>query len=31
LCKAVIDAHNGKIEVSSTPGEGTRVTVIIPA
>ncbi len=30
LCKAVIDAHDGEIDVSSTPGKGTRVKVSIP-
>ena len=30
LCKAIIDAHGGRIEVTSTPGKGTRVTVTLP-
>jgi len=30
LCKAIIDAHNGHIDVSSTPGKGTRVVVRLP-
>ena len=30
LCKAIIDAHGGSIDLVSTPGEGTRVTVTIP-
>lgn len=30
LCKAVIDAHNGKININSTPGLGTRITVGVP-
>jgi signal transduction histidine kinase len=31
LCKTVVDAHKGRIEVTSTPGEGTRVVVILPS
>ena len=27
LCKAIVDAHGGSIDLVSTPGEGTRVTV----
>jgi signal transduction histidine kinase len=30
LCKAIIDAHNGHMRVSSTPGKGTRVSIQIP-
>ncbi len=30
LCKAIIDAHGGSIDLVSTPGEGTQVTVTIP-
>jgi signal transduction histidine kinase len=30
LCKAIVDAHGGTIDLVSTPGEGTRVTVSIP-
>jgi signal transduction histidine kinase len=30
LCKAIIDAHGGSIDLVSTLGEGTRVTVTIP-
>jgi signal transduction histidine kinase len=30
LCKAIVDAHGGSIDLSSTLGEGTRVTVSIP-
>ncbi|KPJ75997.1 MAG: hypothetical protein AMJ54_13365 [Deltaproteobacteria bacterium SG8_13] len=30
LCKAIIDAHKGRIEVASTPGRGTRVAVTLP-
>ncbi len=30
LCKAIVDAHGGTIDLVSTLGEGTRVTVTIP-
>lgn len=30
LCKAIIDAHGGSIDLISTLGEGTRVAVTIP-
>jgi signal transduction histidine kinase len=32
LCKAVIDAHKGRIDISSVPGKGTRVliTLLLP-
>lgn len=30
LCKAIVDAHGGSIDLISTPGEGTCVTVMIP-
>jgi signal transduction histidine kinase len=30
LCKAIVDAHGGKIAIESTMGDGTRVTVSIP-
>jgi len=30
LCKAIIDAHGGRIDLISTLGEGTRVTVTLP-
>jgi signal transduction histidine kinase len=30
LCKAIMDAHGGTIDLASTPGDGTRVTVTIP-
>jgi signal transduction histidine kinase len=30
LCKAIVDAHGGTIDLVSTPGRGTQVTVTIP-
>ncbi|CAB5111366.1 hypothetical protein D3OALGA1CA_2046 [Olavius algarvensis associated proteobacterium Delta 3] len=30
LSKAIVDAHNGRIHVTSTPGSGTRVVVTLP-
>jgi two-component system, OmpR family, sensor kinase len=30
ICKAIIDAHGGGIDVSSRPGEGTTFTVRLP-
>ena len=30
LCKAVIDAHKGRIDISSVPGKGTRVLITLP-
>jgi signal transduction histidine kinase len=30
LCKAVVDAHKGKINITSTLDQGTRVTVTLP-
>ena len=30
LCKAIVDAHGGTIDLASTLGKGTRVTVTIP-
>lgn len=31
IAKEIVDAHNGTISVKSTEGEGTTVTVILPA
>jgi signal transduction histidine kinase len=30
LCKAIVDAHRGRIEVDSAPGRGTRVVATLP-
>lgn len=30
ICKAIIDAHGGNIQVASAPGQGTRMTVSLP-
>lgn len=30
ICKKIVQIHNGHITVSSTPGEGTTFTVILP-
>jgi signal transduction histidine kinase len=30
LCKAIVDAHKGKIDITSELGRGTRVTVTLP-
>jgi signal transduction histidine kinase len=30
ICKAVVDAHGGSIRISSIPGKGTAVTVVLP-
>lgn len=30
ICKAIIDAHGGDIQISSAPGRGTHVSVCIP-
>jgi signal transduction histidine kinase len=30
ICRAIIDAHSGKIEVESTPGVGTTFTITLP-
>ena len=30
LCKAIIDRHDGDIEVESAPASGTKVTISLP-
>ncbi len=30
ICRMIAEAHDGKISVSSEPGDGTRVTVVLP-
>lgn len=30
IVKGIVDAHNGRIEIQSSPGEGTTMNVIIP-
>lgn len=30
LCKTIMEAHNGKIEIGSQPGEGTTVSLFFP-
>jgi signal transduction histidine kinase len=30
LCKTIMEAHNGKIEITSKPGEGTTVSLYFP-
>jgi signal transduction histidine kinase len=30
ICKSIVDAHAGAIDVQSRPGEGTSVTVTLP-
>ena len=31
ICKEIIERHNGKLDVSSQPGEGAAFTVWLPA
>jgi len=30
LCDSIVEAHGGKLELESSPGEGTRVTIVLP-
>ncbi|WP_353959313.1 ATP-binding protein [Paeniroseomonas aquatica] len=31
LAKAFVEAHGGTLEVASAPGQGTRMTILLPA
>lgn len=31
LCKAIVEAHGGSISIESSPGEGTKVCIQVPA
>ena len=31
ICRSIVDAHHGTMTIDSTPGQGTRVTVTLPA
>lgn len=31
IVKAITEAHRGRVELESTPGQGTKVTIVIPA
>ena len=30
ICKRIVEAHKGRIEVASTPGKGTKIMVFLP-
>jgi signal transduction histidine kinase len=30
ICKRIMDAHKGRIDIQSRPGEGTQVTLLFP-
>lgn len=31
ICRSIVDAHHGTLQIASTPGQGTRVTITLPA
>lgn len=31
IVKGLVDAHDGRVELESQPGQGTRVTIVLPA
>ena len=31
ICKHIVNRHRGRLRIDSAPGEGTRVTVVLPA
>lgn len=31
ICRSIVEAHHGNMTIDSTPGQGTRVTVTLPA
>ncbi|MGB2868073.1 MAG: hybrid sensor histidine kinase/response regulator [Bacteroidota bacterium] len=31
ICREILEAHGGMISIESTPGNGTRVTIVLPA